>query len=172
MPPVTPYKRPTKKITPFGEFSKYENGRIRNLKFDVNALADFEQEMGMGFAQLMQQKAMFGAARAMLWAGLKHEDRRLTLEYVGDLLTDWLMDSEFNIQEHNIDVILSIAIKAAVEHGALGNRSAEQEAEDAKQLRDGTDPNAHSPETNSASSPTVSGGPSGSSAPSDSPTGN
>ena len=56
-----------KQTSRFTLFSKYENGRVRNLRFDVNALADFEQETGMGFAQLMKQKAIFGTARAMAW---------------------------------------------------------------------------------------------------------
>src|SRR5678815_1606548 len=92
MPRHLPERRPARRTSPFKEFSAYENGRQRNLRFDVNALADFEQETGMGFAQLMKQKAVFGAARAMLWAGLKHEDRGLTVERVGELLSEYLSD--------------------------------------------------------------------------------
>ena len=113
-------QKPTKPTTPFKEFASYENGRLRNFKFDVNALADFEQETGMGFAQLMKQKAVFGAARAMLWAGLKHEDRGLTVEGVGDLLSEYLRDEEVELGTHTIDSILMVAISAAVEQGALG----------------------------------------------------
>lgn len=115
-------KKPARITTPFKEFSPYEEGRIRNLKFDVNALADFEQETGMGFAQLMKQRAVFASARAMLWAGLKHEDRALTIEDVGNLLSDYLRDEEVPKGEHSIDAILMVTIEAAVEHGALGRR--------------------------------------------------
>lgn len=120
MPRSLPARRPSRSTTPFSEFSVYENGRVRALKFDVNALADFEQETGMGFAQLMKQKAVFGAARAMLWAGLKHEDRGLTIEAVGDLLSDYLTDKEVPRGDHTIDTILMVAIAAAVQQGALG----------------------------------------------------
>src|SRR5687768_11197914 len=88
------YTRPERRTTPFEEFKTYEYNRPRSLKYDVNALADFEQETGMGFALMMNQRASFGATRAMLWAGLKHEDRALTIEDVGDLLSDYLMDEE------------------------------------------------------------------------------
>lgn len=120
--PVKQNKKLARMTTPFREFSSYEEGRVRNLKFDVNALADFEQETGMGFAQLMKQRAVFASARAMLWAGLKHEDRALTIEDVGNLLSDYLRDEEVGEHVHSIDAILMVTIEAAVEHGALGRR--------------------------------------------------
>lgn len=107
-----------KSTSPFNEFSKYENGKRRNLKFDVNALADFEQETGMGFGLLMKQRAVFASARAMLWAGLKHEDRALTIEDVGDLLGQYIKDEE--AENQTINTILMVAITAAVDQGALG----------------------------------------------------
>lgn len=113
-------KKPTRRTSPFNEFSPYENGRKRDLKFNVNALADFEQETGMGFAQMMKQRAVFGSARAMIWAGLKWQDRGLTIEKVGELLSEYLQDPEVEEGAHTIDTILSVAIGAAVEQGALG----------------------------------------------------
>jgi hypothetical protein len=115
-------KKPARSTTPFTEFSAYENGRKRRLKFNVNALADFEQETGMGFAQLMKQRAMFASARAMLWAGLKHEDRGLTIDRVGELLSDYLTDDSEGVEpgSHNIDAILMVAIQAAIDQRALG----------------------------------------------------
>lgn len=120
MPRPLPDRKPNRPTTKFEEFKPYEDGRNRRLRFDVNALADFEQETGMGFAQLMKQKALFGAARAMLWAGLKHEDRGLTVERVGELLSDYLRDENVEQGAHSIDTILTVAIAAAVEQGALG----------------------------------------------------
>lgn len=119
-PVVVPVAQTKKTTTPFREFQTYENGRLRRLKFDVNALADFEQETGMGFAQLLKQRAVFASARAMLWAGLKHEDRALQIEDVGRLLTDYLRDESVPQGTHAIDVILGVAIEAAVQQGALG----------------------------------------------------
>jgi hypothetical protein len=93
----------------------------------------------------MKQRAMFASARAMLWAGLKHEDRGLTIEGVGMLLSEYLRDEEVEAGTHNIDSILMVAIAAAVEQGALG-RQKDPEPEptdenDEKELGDGSDPN-------------------------------
>ena len=135
-----PAKMPSRSTHPFKEFKDYENGRVRNLKFDVNALADFEQETGMGFAQLMKQKAIFGAARAMLWAGLKHEDRGLTVERIGELLSLYLKDPAVNHGDHTIDTILMIAIESAVAQGALG-RTPEPKPEEPAEDEENADPN-------------------------------
>lgn len=124
---ATPAKKLARPTTEFKDFSPYENGRVRRFKFDVNALADFEQETGMGFAQLMRQRAVFGSARAMIWAGLKHEDRALRIEDVGDLLTDYITDEQVKKGEHTIDTILMVAIAAAIEQGALGRRVDDEE---------------------------------------------
>lgn len=126
-------KKPVRQTTDFLEFSPYENGRRRKLRFDINALADFEQETGMGFAQLMKQKAVFASARAMLWAGLKHEDRALTIESVGDLLSDYLRDEDVPQGAHTIDTILMVAIEAAVDQGALGRMVSKEEEQPAEE---------------------------------------
>jgi len=107
------------KKTPFTLFESFETDanrviKKRALRFDLNALADFEQEVGMGFAQLMASKAIFATARALLWAGLKHEDRGLTIERAGNLLT------EFVQRGGAIDDVLRDLFNAAMEQGALG----------------------------------------------------
>lgn len=63
-----------------------ELDRPRRLRFDVNALADAEERLGMGLGRIMQQEASFALLRTLLWAGLRHEDRRLTPEAAGTLL--------------------------------------------------------------------------------------
>jgi hypothetical protein len=128
--------------TPFKEFSPYEEGRNRSLRFDVNALADFEQETGMGFAQLMKQKAIFASARAMLWAGLKHEDRGISIDYVGDLLGEYITDEDVPPGEHTIDTILMVAFEAAIEQGALGLKKKDDAEAQTAAAVDETDPTA------------------------------
>lgn len=120
--------------TPFTLFEKYDRRMGRTLRFDVNALADFEQETGMGFAQLMKQKAIFGTARAMLWAGLKHQDRALTIERVGDLIGAYLKDKEIARENRDINTLLEVAFSAAIDQGALGlERTEDVEAEQKQQ---------------------------------------
>jgi len=104
-------------MKPFTFFEKYE-GFPRNLKFDMNALGDFEQETGMGFGQLMQQRAIFAVVRGMLWAGFQHEDRRITVRQVGDLMQQYVTDEMF--PDRDISDLLSFAYETAQEQGAFG----------------------------------------------------
>lgn len=111
----------------FHGFAPFEKGRVRNLRYDINALADFEQLTGMGFGQLMSMKAMFATCRALLFAGLKHEDRTLTVEKVGELIQNFI-DDERN-PNADIDYLVEKALEAAVAQGALGQRARKQAAE-------------------------------------------
>lgn len=59
----------------------------RHLKFDLNAFAELEELYGdINTAFEAIQKGSIKAIRAMLWAGLVHEDRSLTLEQVGSMI--------------------------------------------------------------------------------------
>ena len=145
--------------TPFHLFAKYESNRSRNLKFDVNALADFEQETGMGFAQLMKQKAIFATVRAMAWAGLKHEDRSLTIDQIGRLISKFISDKDLQPSQRDINTILDILFSAAVDQEALGfQRVDEPETAPADPV---TDPN-ESRETQDSHQTTDSSGSPGS----------
>lgn len=128
-----------RETSPCTLFSKYENGRIRNLKFDVNALADFEQETGMGFAQLMKQKAIFGTARAMAWAGMKHEDRTLSIERVGNLISSFISDREIPKEQRDINTVLEVLFSAAIDQEALGFERQDEPETTSVEV---TDPNA------------------------------
>ncbi len=106
--------------TPFKLFEPFEVSakgvqKRRSFRFDINALADFEQVTGMGFGQLMSTKAVFATARALLWAGLKHEDRTLTVEDAGRLLSRYIKEGK-----GSIDVVLTACFEAANEQGAFG----------------------------------------------------
>lgn len=109
-----------REVEPFYLFEKYEEVRPgvvrkRHLRYDFNVLADFEQEMGMGFAQMMSNRATFGTARGLIWAGLKHEDRGLTIERVGKLMGDCIKNGDADVTK-----FLEIALKACNDQGALG----------------------------------------------------
>jgi len=72
--------------------------RVRTLKYDLNALAEFEEAAGRSmfdmFRALQEKRETFGVrtARLLLWAGLLHEDPSLTVRQAGDLVK-WLGDS-------------------------------------------------------------------------------
>jgi hypothetical protein len=60
----------------------------RNLKYDLNAFAELEERFGSvqkAFEELEKQKLK--AVRAVLWAGLIHEDPKLTEQQVGAMLS-------------------------------------------------------------------------------------
>ena len=59
----------------------------RHLKFDLNAFAELEDIYGdINTAFEAMQKGSIKAIRAMLWAGLVHEDKSLTIEQVGEMV--------------------------------------------------------------------------------------
>lgn len=64
-------------------------GRARRIRFDMNALSDLEGALGKSVADILggDGRALgFSAIRALVWAGLRHEDRGLTLERAGSMI--------------------------------------------------------------------------------------
>jgi hypothetical protein len=61
----------------------------RNLRFDLNAMVEFEGVSGRNIFDGTFTGAKMSAReiRAMLWACLIHEDKKLTLDQVGGLIT-------------------------------------------------------------------------------------
>jgi hypothetical protein len=60
----------------------------RTLKYDFNAFAELEEKFGTiqkAFDELQKQKLK--AVRAIVWAGLIHEDHKLTEQQVGNMLS-------------------------------------------------------------------------------------
>lgn len=57
----------------------------RTLFYDLNALVNLE-ELGVDISKL-QDGVQMSHVRAILWAGLVHEDKELTLEDVGAFVT-------------------------------------------------------------------------------------
>jgi hypothetical protein len=64
-------------------------GRARRIRFDMNALAELEGVLGRSVAEILSGDGHalgFAAIRALVWAGLRHEDRGLTLDRAGMLI--------------------------------------------------------------------------------------
>ncbi|MTI95179.1 MAG: hypothetical protein FH749_06780 [Firmicutes bacterium] len=68
------------------------NGEQYRLRIDINAMADAEERLGMGFGKIMHQELSMSFLRVMLWAGLKWQHRRLTPEKVGGMLQRFVED--------------------------------------------------------------------------------
>lgn len=58
----------------------------RQLRYDLNAMAEIEERLGVGLDKLDQIEMKAKTARLMLWAGLIHEDSSLTPEQVGAMV--------------------------------------------------------------------------------------
>ncbi len=68
-------------------YVEIELDKPRKLLYDLNAMAGFEKETGKSFLDLSKEKMTATLIRAILWAGLIHEDKALTVEKVGSLIT-------------------------------------------------------------------------------------
>ena len=82
-------------------------GQTRNLKYGFNALVTLEETFGVKINELLTTLAgglRLSDMRAILWAGLIHEDKALTPEAVGDMI-DGVEDI----------AAIGTAIKAAIE---------------------------------------------------------
>lgn len=88
------------------------NGEVKLLRFDFNAMADLEEHFDKGVASIMSEERIgFSTIRALFWVGLKWKMKGLTIERVGDMLTEKMDDDEISFMEL-MDPITK-AIKAA-----------------------------------------------------------
>ena len=67
-------------------------GKDRELKYDINALADLEKALGYPITRISADPLLVGivAMRCIVWAGLKRGDRKMTVEKAGDLIQKWV----------------------------------------------------------------------------------
>lgn len=66
-------------------------GQTWPLRFDVNAVAELETQVGTGFKRyIFQQQMDLAGARIMLWAGLLHAHPMITVREAGDLCQAWI----------------------------------------------------------------------------------
>jgi hypothetical protein len=71
-----------------------ELDRVRHLRYTFNDIADIEDALGMYFPDIVQAGFSFKITRALLWGGLKWEDKTLRtnpagLLNTGDLINEW-----------------------------------------------------------------------------------
>lgn len=62
--------------------------KSRNLLFNFNAICELEEEIGRPITHLQDSNIGFREIRALLWAGLRHEDPSLTIEDAGNLINE------------------------------------------------------------------------------------
>lgn len=59
----------------------------RTLRYDLNALAELEDALGVPLSELGNIEMKIKNVRSILWAGLLHEDESLTEKEVGKHIT-------------------------------------------------------------------------------------
>lgn len=86
-------------------------GQTRTLRMDFNAICDLEQHFGKGISHIFAEENIgFSTIRAFYWAALRHENKTLTINNIGDLLQEELANG--NSIEHLLNPILT-AFKVA-----------------------------------------------------------
>ena len=69
-----------------GEEKVVLGGVERVLRYDMNALVELEEKMGMPLSELGNVSVTMRNVRSMLWAGLIHAEPELTEPEVGGLV--------------------------------------------------------------------------------------
>lgn len=102
-------------------------GKERRLRYDINAAAEMEELLGgRSLMWIMGNIAFAGIAahRVLLWGGLKHAEKGLTLQRVGIMMMEY-MESGGTLEQ--LSEILGKAIRASK---ILGDMSEPAETED------------------------------------------
>ena len=90
-------------------------GSVRELRFDMNALAELEGALHFTMAEIGSRfkRGRFGTRdiRALVWTGLLHQDEDVTIRQVGD----WLTDAGFLKDEKTRDNLLEQVFEALAE---------------------------------------------------------
>jgi hypothetical protein len=67
-------------------YVEVELDKVRKIFFDLNALGELEERLGVPLDELQNVKLSIKNVRTLIWAGLIHEDEDLTEQYVGKLV--------------------------------------------------------------------------------------
>jgi hypothetical protein len=98
------------------------NNQDKILRYDFNAVSELEEKANMGlFAMLQEENMGYRVIRLLVWAGLRHANRGLTLDIVGIWLNDEVKKGA------TLEMIINKVMDALKESGLLG-----KEEEDTK----------------------------------------
>jgi hypothetical protein len=98
-------------------------GQTRELKYSYGAIRAAEREAGVGFAKLISpERQGFDSMCILTWAGLRHENKRQTVDQVEKMLDRYIEDG-------GTLTALGIVVSAALmESGVFGKQAAEETA--------------------------------------------
>ena len=102
-------------------------GKERKLRYDINAAADMEELMGgksLLYVLSNPIAAGFSAIRILLWGGLKHAEKGLTLQRVGLMMQEYLENGG------SIEKLAEKLGDAVRKYKILGEDRVDEESED------------------------------------------
>lgn len=106
--------------------------RERKLRLDFNALADAEEKLGMGVGELFSETRMgFSTIRGLYWAGLRWQDKGLTIERTGKILMKCIQEEKTDLEALGKD------LTEAMIAGGLMKREAVEELQEDDEEEDG-----------------------------------
>lgn len=99
-------------------------GKTRKLKFDFNAIADIEDKAKVGIGALLSEERIgFNTIRLLLWGGLKHQNKGLTIDATGSMVHEYLTNGG------NPEELLESIIKAIELSGIIGKSEGKNQTE-------------------------------------------
>lgn len=92
----------------------------RKLRFDFNSIADVEERLGAGIAKVFNEDNIgFNTIRALYWAGLKWQDKGLTMDRTGRILNKAINEGTTFKQLMN-DMQEALEISGIISKKAMG----------------------------------------------------
>ena len=114
---VKQHKKGHERHTPITLPDEEGNEQTRYLRFDLNAFAELEEEYGdIETAMTNLEKGSIKALRAILWAGLLHEDSSLTPKQVGS----WISIQDLPSLSGTLGEAIRTAMPVETEEGQAG----------------------------------------------------
>jgi len=99
-------------------------GKEREIKFDFNAICAMEEIAGKPLQEIMSKgNTGFNTIRMMLWAGLRHENKMMTMDRVGEMIQG-LLESGKKLED------VMIKVMEALEKSGIINAFEEKEGTD------------------------------------------
>ncbi|QQK75096.1 hypothetical protein HUG15_05745 [Salicibibacter cibarius] len=108
------------------------DGEEKLLRFDFNAMADFEDVMGYGlFAAVQEGQIGFRTIRAFYWAGLKWKEKGLTIDRTGQILGKELNNGT------DLQDLMSPIEKALTNSGIIPDQDEEEDVSEEDEGKNG-----------------------------------
>jgi hypothetical protein len=101
------------------------SGKSYELRYDFNAICSIEDMAGLGFEDLIaQKKGVHTSVRYLLWGGLLHQNKDLTLIKTGEII------EQFYKEGKNITDVVKLIFDGLIKGGFLSSSSDSEKTED------------------------------------------